>query len=168
MTQPNRAGEQRAPRLLRSQIDTSWQVDGSCNDADPALFFDPEDYARRGRREKRRQQAKQICAGCPVRQECLEHALTVPERHGVWGGLDEDERRKVRRGRAQAGTVTGDNRADAAWRCEHCGRTGRREGTGPNGEVLIASCHKRWKRAGRPDHVPDPDPVRARAARGAA
>ena len=36
--------------------------------------------------------AKQICAGCSVRQECLEYALHYPEYHGIWGGLTEDER----------------------------------------------------------------------------
>ncbi|MEU6929025.1 WhiB family transcriptional regulator [Streptomyces sp. NPDC046374] len=36
--------------------------------------------------------AKTFCAGCPVRSECLTHALNFREDYGVWGGLDEDER----------------------------------------------------------------------------
>src|SRR5690606_16459965 len=40
--------------------------------------------------------------GCPVRTECLDHALTYPERHGIWGGLDEDERDRIRKNRREA------------------------------------------------------------------
>ncbi|MBN9759900.1 Sporulation regulatory protein WhiD [Pseudonocardia sp. Ae406_Ps2] len=41
--------------------------------------------------------AKRVCAGCPVLDACREHALTVGEKWGVWGGLDEQERRAIRR-----------------------------------------------------------------------
>lgn len=43
--------------------------------------------------------AKTICAACPVREECLEHALRLPERYGVWGGATVEERRGIRRRR---------------------------------------------------------------------
>ena len=41
--------------------------------------------------------AKKICAVCPVRGECLDHALTHGEKYGIWGGLSERERRRIRR-----------------------------------------------------------------------
>jgi WhiB family redox-sensing transcriptional regulator len=42
-------------------------------------------------------QAKAVCAGCPVADQCLQFAVTTNQEYGVWGGLDEDERRDVRR-----------------------------------------------------------------------
>lgn len=46
--------------------------------------------------------AKEVCAGCPVRQECLEFALAEREVYGVWGGTSERERRRMRRERNAA------------------------------------------------------------------
>lgn len=46
-------------------------------------------------RSAREQEAKEVCARCPVRTECLGHALRVQEPYGVWGGLTEDERRAL-------------------------------------------------------------------------
>jgi len=67
---------------------------GACNGTDPALFFP-------GRGESTTD-AKAICARCPVRQECLDYALDHTERFGIWGGLSERERRRIRRQRHQA------------------------------------------------------------------
>ena len=44
--------------------------------------------------------AKAVCAACPVRQACLEHALSASEPYGIWGGLTLRERRMLRRTRA--------------------------------------------------------------------
>ena len=62
-----------------------WQFDGACNEADPETFFSPQ--SERG--------AKAFCARCPVVDACLQHALEVRESHGVWGGLNADERRAL-------------------------------------------------------------------------
>ncbi len=71
-----------------------WQWEGACMGADSAVFFSPE--AERGRRRQRREEAaKAVCAGCPVLQRCREHALTVHEPYGVWGGLTEAERAAI-------------------------------------------------------------------------
>ena len=43
--------------------------------------------------------AKSVCRGCPVRTECLNYALSRPEKYGVWGGLNEEERAAERRRR---------------------------------------------------------------------
>lgn len=69
--------------------DNSWSADALCSQVDPDLFF-PE----RGASLK---DAKAICAKCPVRDTCLSEALEGEERFGVWGGLSEYERRKLRR-----------------------------------------------------------------------
>ena len=50
-------------------------------------------------REIRERKAKQICMGCPVRTECLDYAVSRPEKYGTWGGLNEDERASERRRR---------------------------------------------------------------------
>jgi WhiB family redox-sensing transcriptional regulator len=69
----------------------SWQLRAQCRGTDPNLFFHPE--GERGRqRQLRQQRAKRICADCPVRRECAEHALGFGEFFGTWGGLSEDER----------------------------------------------------------------------------
>ena len=45
--------------------------------------------------------AKRVCAACPVRDACLDHALNQPERHGVWGGATVEERQRILRRRNQ-------------------------------------------------------------------
>lgn len=68
-----------------------WQDHGACQGLDPDLFF-PDDTDQDAIAA-----AKAICAACPVRAECLDHALAHRERHGIWGGLTERERRPLRR-----------------------------------------------------------------------
>ena len=71
-----------------------WQLEGACRDADPQLFFHPE--GERGpARHKRDAAAVQVCAGCPVLQQCREHGLSVREPYGVWGGLTEEDREAI-------------------------------------------------------------------------
>lgn len=77
-----------------------WQFDAACRGEDSALFFAPSYFERREVKAAREARAKAICARCPVQEECLEFALRVRESHGVWGGLNEQERRQLmRRGR---------------------------------------------------------------------
>ncbi|GAB2722361.1 WhiB family transcriptional regulator [Kitasatospora kifunensis] len=65
----------------------------ACRGADPELFFcSSEDAAERQFAERR---AKQICAGCPVRDACLAGALERRERFGIWAGLTTQERRRL-------------------------------------------------------------------------
>ncbi len=70
----------------------SWQMFANCLGVDPDLFF-PE----RGASTK---EAKGVCQGCVVREDCLEYALANGEKFGIWGGLSERERRRIRRQRA--------------------------------------------------------------------
>jgi WhiB family redox-sensing transcriptional regulator len=76
-----------------------WQFDAACRGEDSALFFAPGYFERREEKAAREVRAKAICAGCPVRETCLEFALGIRESHGVWGGLNEQERRQVLRQR---------------------------------------------------------------------
>jgi WhiB family redox-sensing transcriptional regulator len=71
-----------------------WQLQGSCRDADPRLFFHPEGERGPARRE-RDAAAREICGSCPVLDQCRSHALTVREPYGVWGGLTEDDREAI-------------------------------------------------------------------------
>jgi len=71
-----------------------WQLDGACRRADPRLFFHPEGERGPARRE-RDAAARRVCRTCPVITACREHALTVREPYGVWGGLSEDDREAI-------------------------------------------------------------------------
>ncbi|WP_323747616.1 WhiB family transcriptional regulator [Catenulispora rubra] len=75
-----------------------WIEQAACQEADPTLFFGPDLLSTDGRRERiaerrrRETEAKVFCSDCPVRAQCAEHALSLPEAHGVWGGMGEMER----------------------------------------------------------------------------
>ena len=66
-----------------------WQERALCAQTDPEAFFPEKGGSTR--------EAKKICTGCEVRAECLEYALSNDERFGIWGGLSERERRRLRR-----------------------------------------------------------------------
>jgi len=66
-----------------------WQEQALCAQTDPEAFFPEKGGSTR--------EAKRICSGCEVRAECLEYALANDERFGIWGGLSERERRRLRR-----------------------------------------------------------------------
>lgn len=66
-----------------------WQERALCSQTDPEAFFPEKGGSTR--------EAKRICTGCEVKAECLEYALENDERFGIWGGLSERERRKIKR-----------------------------------------------------------------------
>ena len=76
-----------------------WQFRAACRGEDSSLFFAPSYFEKREEKLAREAKAKVYCAGCPVREECLEYALRIREPHGVWGGLNETERRAILRER---------------------------------------------------------------------
>jgi len=77
--------------LILSPEQTAWRRQANCMGVDPDLFF-PE-------RGSSTREAKEVCRGCVVREECLEFALENGEKFGIWGGLSERERRRIRRRR---------------------------------------------------------------------
>jgi WhiB family redox-sensing transcriptional regulator len=59
------------------------------------MFFPPSHSERKDERVARERAAKEICKVCPVRRECLAYAIRIREPHGIWGGLNELERKQV-------------------------------------------------------------------------
>ncbi|WP_296140868.1 WhiB family transcriptional regulator [uncultured Tessaracoccus sp.] len=67
----------------------AWQAEALCAQTDPEAFFPEKGGSTRD--------AKQVCLNCTVRTQCLEYALAHDERFGIWGGLSERERRRLKR-----------------------------------------------------------------------
>jgi len=66
-----------------------WQDRALCAQTDPEAFFPEKGGSTR--------EAKKVCRACEVRAECLEYALERDERFGIFGGLSERERRRMKR-----------------------------------------------------------------------
>lgn len=96
---------------------TDWRL-RACRDADPDLFFDDGENAVA--------LAVAVCTPCPIRQNCLDWALSKPERHGVWGGTTHEVRkllgyRKLRKRCPRCGSREVDTSLDWAQTCSRCG-----------------------------------------------
>lgn len=77
------------PSFDESEEDAlSWREHALCAQTDPEAFFPEKGGSTR--------EAKKVCQSCPVRTECLSYALDHDERFGIWGGLSERERRRLR------------------------------------------------------------------------
>jgi WhiB family redox-sensing transcriptional regulator len=81
----------------------AWWQYAACRGEDAGAFFAPSYFERRSEKLAREAVAKSFCARCPVREACLEYALETRDPHGVWGGLNEMERRAEVRRRALEG-----------------------------------------------------------------
>jgi WhiB family transcriptional regulator, redox-sensing transcriptional regulator len=71
-----------------------WQAAGACLSADPEIFFP---VSGMGASAPQIEQARQICAQCPVRCQCLDFAMSSGETHGIWGGTTPEDRTRARR-----------------------------------------------------------------------
>ena len=80
----------RRPAATDADSALAWQADALCAQTDPEAFFPEKGGSTR--------EAKRICQGCEVRDACLDYALANDERFGIWGGLSERERRRIKRG----------------------------------------------------------------------
>lgn len=85
-----------------------WREDAACVDVDPEVFYDELNVSP----------AKAICRTCPVKDACLIEALARGERFGVWGGVDQDERRRL----ARATCGTPERYQVGRCRCAACAR----------------------------------------------
>ncbi|MEU0627700.1 WhiB family transcriptional regulator [Streptomyces sp. NPDC005989] len=90
MPRPSRYAPDTRPRRAH------WSDEAVCRDVEDASIFFPEDFPR-SEVPLIAMQAKAVCHGCPVSGPCLDSALALPERHGVFGGLDKNERQALRR-----------------------------------------------------------------------
>lgn len=74
-------------------VEEVWQRRASCRGPQSAMFFPPPSFERKEDKEQREANAKAICGACAVQGDCLEYAIRIREPHGIWGGLNEGERR---------------------------------------------------------------------------
>jgi len=86
--------------LSESDRPPTWQDKANCMGVDPDLFFPERGASTR--------EAKEVCRGCVVQEDCLEYAIANGEKFGIWGGMSERERRRVRRARALSQRSTGE------------------------------------------------------------
>ena len=82
-----------------SAADDVWRDQALCRDTDPELFFP---VGTTGQALVAQDYAKRVCNECGVQEACLDYALDTNQDSGIWGGLTEEERRVIRRGRAAA------------------------------------------------------------------
>jgi WhiB family redox-sensing transcriptional regulator len=75
--------------------DETWQLKAACRGPQAAVFFPPPQFERKEDKLLRERRAKEICAGCSVRDDCLDYAVAIREPHGIWGGLNELERKQL-------------------------------------------------------------------------
>ena len=75
--------------------DTTWRVAALCRGDDAVHFFAPNHLERKEQKDLRESRARGICDNCPVQDACLDHALAIGETHGIWGGLNELQRRRL-------------------------------------------------------------------------
>lgn len=80
--------------MKRPEPDPTWKAKANCQGVGADLFFPERGASTR--------EAKEVCRGCVVRDDCLEYALANSEKFGIWGGLSERERRRIRRSRRLA------------------------------------------------------------------
>jgi WhiB family redox-sensing transcriptional regulator len=88
-TDPQPAGRPAWHELEVPRVDLTWQLDALCAQVDPEIFFPEKGGSTR--------EAKATCLGCDVRAECLTYALITDQRFGIWGGLSERDRRRLKR-----------------------------------------------------------------------
>jgi WhiB family redox-sensing transcriptional regulator len=84
-------------RLFAVEAENDWRPQAACRGLDPDMFFASEDLENRQERREREATAKAVCARCGVVEECLTYAIAAGERYGIWGGLNADERRALKR-----------------------------------------------------------------------
>ncbi len=82
-----------------------WRQLAACRGPHHAsVFFPPTRTERREEKREREKRAKAICNDCVVHVDCLEYALHIREQHGIWGGLNELERREILMSRPPTGS----------------------------------------------------------------
>jgi WhiB family redox-sensing transcriptional regulator len=93
-------GRDTALRRLLGNLDMGWRKDAACGGYPTHWFFLERAEEAKGE-VYGYHRAREICAGCPVKEPCLEYALAAPNgvSHGMWGGTSPRERRQIRKHR---------------------------------------------------------------------
>ncbi len=81
--------------MSAQRSEDTWQLRAACRGPQSTVFFPPASFERKDEKAEREGRAKEICRTCPVRTPCLEYAIGIKEPHGIWGGLNEAERKAV-------------------------------------------------------------------------
>ena len=76
-------------------LEQTWQIKAACRGPQSAVFFPPPQFERKDEKVAREVAAKAICTSCAVVEPCLEYAVAIREPHGIWGGLNESERKEL-------------------------------------------------------------------------
>lgn len=77
------------------RVEQTWQQRAACRGPHAVIFYPPASFERKDDRRRREARAKEICRTCVVKEACLQYALSINESHGIWGGLNEVERRAL-------------------------------------------------------------------------
>lgn len=96
-THRTQIGRQAGTRWWHPPTDETWKTWAACRGENPELFFPKDDGDRRRHRQVRAltNQARIICAQCPVAEDCLAYAIAIDARYGIWGGLTDTERTAI-------------------------------------------------------------------------
>ncbi len=86
--------------MATRSIGEAWQVRAACRGPQATVFFPPTHAERKEEKVSRESRAKAICSTCVVCRDCLEYAIRIREPHGIWGGLNEVERKQLAERRA--------------------------------------------------------------------
>ena len=81
--------------MSAQRIDDDWQLRAACRGPQAVVFFPPGTFERKDEKHAREVRAKEICRTCPVKTPCLDYAVAIREPHGIWGGLNEAERKQI-------------------------------------------------------------------------
>jgi WhiB family redox-sensing transcriptional regulator len=124
----------------------TWQDEALCAETDPEAFFPEKGGSTR--------EAKRVCRSCEVRAECLKYALEHDERFGIWGGMSERERRRLKKSAPRVSLQSAITATDAAW---DAARTADAEHLR---KYEMASSEAYWA-AKAAQSPPDPQPTKA-------
>ena len=86
--------------MSAQRVDDGWQIRAACRGPQSTVFFPPSTFERKDEKIEREARAKEICRTCPAREPCFDYAIRIREPHGIWGGLNEMERKQILASRA--------------------------------------------------------------------
>ncbi|MGD1011372.1 MAG: WhiB family transcriptional regulator [Acidimicrobiales bacterium] len=81
--------------MIANRGEETWQVKAACRGPHAVVFFPPSHPERKDERVARERAAKEMCRTCSVMQTCREYAIRIREANGIWGGLNEAERKQI-------------------------------------------------------------------------